>query len=134
MSRKTVRSAPRRAAELTVHLPAADLSDLPVGQPVRAEPGQGPVQLEQLQAVAAQPAAHQEGREARRQEEQRTDASLHLGTKTLEGGDEPPPAPSGRFSLTAWSALIPPTLRGGLENRPRTARISDAVGFWPSCT
>lgn len=41
-----------------------------------AKPGQGPVQLEQLQAVAAQPAAHQEGREARREEEQRTDVSL----------------------------------------------------------
>lgn len=54
----------------------ADFSDLRVIQLMGAKPGQGPVQLEQLQTVAAQPAAHQEGREARREEEQRTDVSL----------------------------------------------------------
>lgn len=66
---------------------AADLSDLRVGQLRRAEPGQGPVQLEQLQRVAAEAPAHQEPREARRQEEQGADVSLRLGTETLrEGG------------------------------------------------
>lgn len=54
----------------------ADLSDLRVIQLMGAKPGQGPVQLQQLQAVAPQPATQQEGREARREEEQRTDVSL----------------------------------------------------------
>lgn len=62
----------------------ADLSDLGVSQLMRAKSGEGPVQLEQLQGVAVQPTANQEGWEARRQEEQRTDVSLHLGTKTLK--------------------------------------------------
>lgn len=48
-----------------------------------AQPGQGPVQLQQLQAVAAQPVAHQEGREARREEEQRAEVSLHF-TQTFQ--------------------------------------------------
>lgn len=41
-----------------------------------AESGEGPVQLEQLQGVAAEPAAKQEGWEASSQEEQRADLSL----------------------------------------------------------
>lgn len=53
-----------------------DLPDLGVGQLVRAKSGEGPVQLEQLQCVAVQPTANQEAREARRQEEKRTDVSL----------------------------------------------------------
>lgn len=51
-----------------------------------AESGQGPVQLEQLQGVAVQPAGDQEGREAGRQEEQRTDVSLRVGTRTAKLG------------------------------------------------
>lgn len=48
---------------------------------MRAKSGEGPVQLEQLQGVAVQPAAHQEGWEAGRQEEQRTDVSLRLAQR-----------------------------------------------------
>lgn len=49
---------------------------------MRAKSGESPVQLEQLQGVAAQPTSDQEGWEPRRQEEQRTELSLHSGTIT----------------------------------------------------
>lgn len=65
---------------------AADLSDLGVAQLVRAQLGQSPVQLEQLQAVAAEPLANQEGRQARRQEEQRADVSLRQDRKQMCSG------------------------------------------------
>ncbi len=53
-----------------------DLSEFGVTQLVSTQPAEGPVQLEQLQAVAVQPPANQETREARRQEEQGADVSL----------------------------------------------------------
>lgn len=64
----------------------ADLSDLPVAELLRAERGEGPVQPQQLQAVALQPAAQQEGRQAGRQGEQGTQVSLQAGTGTLKLG------------------------------------------------
>lgn len=54
----------------------ADLSDFQVAQLTGVQPVQSPVQLEQLQGMAAQPLANQESREAGRQEEQRADVSL----------------------------------------------------------
>lgn len=43
---------------------------------MRPQPAEGPVQLEQLQAMPVEPPANQETREARRQEEQGADVSL----------------------------------------------------------
>lgn len=63
---------------------AADLPDLRVGQLRRAESGESPVQLEQLQRVPVEAPADQEPREAGRQEEQGADVSLRLGTETLQ--------------------------------------------------
>lgn len=40
----------------------------------------------------------------------------------------------GGLLLTIWSTLILFIPRGGPENRPRTARISDTLGFSPLCT
>lgn len=53
-----------------------DLSEFRVTQLVDTQPAEGPVQLEQLQAVVAEPLTNQETREAGRQEEQRADVSL----------------------------------------------------------
>lgn len=55
----------------------ADLSDFWVTQLMRAQLGQSAVQLEELQCMAVQPPANQESGEARRQEEERADTSLH---------------------------------------------------------
>lgn len=53
-----------------------DLSEFRVTELMKAQPDQGPVQLEQLQGVAVQPPANQEAREVRGQEEQGADVSL----------------------------------------------------------
>lgn len=53
-----------------------DLPEFSVTELVRAQPAEGSVQLQQLQAVAVQPPADEETREARRQEEQGADVPL----------------------------------------------------------
>lgn len=55
---------------------ATDLFELGVGELVRAQPAQRPVQLQQLQGVAVEPPTHQETGQSRRQEEQRADVPL----------------------------------------------------------
>lgn len=64
-----------------------DLSEFRVIQLVNAQSTEAPVQLEQLQPMAAQPLANQEAGEPWRQEEQRADVSLisrkNMNTKAL---------------------------------------------------
>lgn len=65
--------------------------------------------------------------------------------KTYSGGDQAQEAfyishwlhefvKSGGLLLTIWATFILFIFRGGRENRPLTARISDTLGFSPRCT
>ncbi|TNN57238.1 hypothetical protein EYF80_032572 [Liparis tanakae] len=90
----------------------ADLSELGFAQLLRAHPAEGPVQQQQLHGVAVQPPAHQEGGEARSEEEQRAEASL--STQALQ-------AP--------LQLAVRDLLAGGLQPSEHRPVLPDPVGM-----